>query len=135
MSLDILFLCLRQNSKMVKSSFLSNYPISLFHSYLFKAILQPTALLSYKPLAMEPIGRFGKRVGLIKLGLDSFGFLNRLQNKLSPSSYMLNQLGSIRLNSIFSNNNNNNNNNMIQSLSSFSIQISEPKKKKKTKQK
>ena len=23
---------------------------------------------------MEPIGRFGKRVGLIKLGLDSFGF-------------------------------------------------------------
>ena len=59
---------------------------------------------------MEPIGRFGKRVGLIKLGLDLFGFLNRLQNKLSPSSYMLNQLGSIRLTSIFSNNNNNNNN-------------------------
>ena len=57
---------------------------------------------------MEPIGRFGKRVGLIKLGLDLFGFLNRLQNKLSPSSYMLNQLGSIRLTSIFSNNNNNN---------------------------
>ena len=60
---------------------------------------------------MEPIGRFGKRVGLIKLGLDLFGFLNRLQNKLSPSSYMLNQLGSIRLTSIFSNNNNNNSNN------------------------
>ena len=60
---------------------------------------------------MEPIGRFGKRVGLIKLGLDLFGFLNRLQNKLSPSCYMLNQLGSIRLTSIFSNNNNNNSNN------------------------
>ena len=60
---------------------------------------------------MEPIGRFGKRVGLIKLGLDLFGFLNRLQNKLSPSSYMLNQLGSIKLTSIFSNNNNNNSNN------------------------
>ena len=121
---------------MVKSSFLSNYPISFFHSYLFKDRLSPTALLSYKPLAMAN-WYIWQRVGLIKLGLDSFGFLNRLKNKLSPSSYMLNQLGSIRLTSIFSNNNNsnnnNNNNNMILSLSSFSIQISEPPKKKKKK--
>ena len=135
---------------MVKSLSLSNYPISLFHSYLFKAILQPTALLSYKSLAMEPIGRFGKRVGLIKLGLDSFGFESetsypkQITKQAESIQLHVQSVGFDQVDQYFSNNNNNNsnnnnnNNNMIFSLSSFSIQIIDPPpppKKKTTKQK